>query len=100
VQVLVRPGKFFRVFFCVHLAVSVGYYFLSGQFDSGSGSAGVGGGGAGMAAFGGILGVLLLFSNGRPLEPTVLPLIFLLNSTLTAAVATGILVVVRRLRPA
>jgi hypothetical protein len=100
VQGLVRPGKLVGVFFVVHLAVAVGYYFLSSQFGSGSGSAGVGGGSAGMGAFGGILGVLLLFSKGRPLEPTVLPLIFLLNSALTAAVATGILVVVRRLRAA
>jgi hypothetical protein len=88
--------KFFVFFFCVHLVASVTYYFLSGQ--PGSESLGPGGGRVGVPMFG---GMMFLLSGGQPMAATpLLPLIFLLNSALTAGVATGIFLVVRRLRAA
>ncbi len=88
--------KFFGAFFCVHLVASVSYYFLAGQ--PGSGSFGATGGHAGIPMFGGIL---FLLSGGQPMAPVAaLPLLFLLNSAITAGVATGILLLVQRLRAA
>jgi hypothetical protein len=84
--------KFFGAFFCIHLIASVTYCFLAGQ----PGSMGTGGGRVGIPVFGGIM---FLLSGGQPMA-TVSPLLFILNSSLTAAVATGIFVVVRRLRAA
>ena len=87
-----RPRTFFGAFFCVHLVVSVAYHFLGGQ------SQGIRGGSFGLGIFGGMSFLL----SGR--QPTVaaplLPLLFLLNSALTAGVATGIFILVRRLRAA
>ena len=91
-------GKFFGVFFIVHLLLSAGYYFLAGRLDGAS--PGIGAGNVGLGMFG---AMYLLFgsSGGRAgIEPTVLPLLFLVNSSLTAGVATGVFLVVRRLRAA
>jgi len=89
-----RSWKFLGVFFVAHLVVSVTYYLLAGQ--PGSGSLGGGGGGAGIPAFG---GMLFLLSFGRPM-PEVSPPFFILNSLVTASVATGVFIMVRRLRAA
>jgi hypothetical protein len=91
-------GRFFAFFFIVHLVVSAGYYFLAGQF--GGGSQGIGAGNLGMGVYG-MMRLLFGLAGGQAsIEPTVLPLLFLVNSALTAGVATGILLVVRRLRAA
>ena len=88
--------KFFIAFFCVHLLACVMYYFLAGQ--PGSESMGIGGGRAGMSMFGGIL---FLLSGARPMAPVAaLPLLFILNSAITAGIATGIFLLVQRLRAA
>ena len=88
--------KFFIAFFCLHLIVSVTYYFLSGQ--PGSESLVPGGGPVGVPVFG---GMLFLLSGGRPMAAvTISPLFFLFNSAITAGVATGIFLLVRRLRAA
>ena len=90
-----RPGRFFWIVFGVHLVVSVAYYFLILGSDSG----GPGAGNVGMGVFGGLLALFRL--TGRHEVPEyALPLIFLLNSVVTAGIATGILQVVRRLRAA
>jgi hypothetical protein len=86
--------KFFVAFFVVHLVASVTYYFLSGQ--PGSESLGPGGGRVGVPMFG---GMLFLLSGGRPIE-AISPLFFIFNSAITAGIATGIFLVVRRLRSA
>jgi len=92
-----RASRFLGVFFVVHLLASVSYYFLlSGRV--GAGAQDVGSGRVGMGVFG---GMLFLLTNGQstPSTPT-LAFLILLNSALTAAVATGIFLVVRRLRAA
>jgi len=92
-----RPGKFFGVFFAVHVVASAAYYFLSGQLDSSFG--GPGGGHVGLGVFGGLL--FLFQMSGHPtISGSALSLIIFLNSALTAGVATGIFLVVRRLRAA
>ena len=91
---MTRSWKFFAVFFVAHLVVSVTYYFLVGQ--SGSGSLGAGGGRVGVPVFG---GMLFLLSLGQQM-PEVSPLFFVLNSAVTAGVATGVFAVIRRLRAA
>jgi hypothetical protein len=92
-----RPSRFFVAFFLVHLGASVVYYFLlSGQ--PGAGSQGIGGVRVGMGIFGGVL--FLLTQGQSPPSTPALALLILLNSSLTAAVATGIFVVVRRTRAA
>ena len=59
---------------------------------------GVGGGPAGMSMFGGIL---FLLSGAQPMAPTAaLPLLFILNSAITAGVATVIFLLIQRLRAA
>jgi hypothetical protein len=91
-----RSWKFFAVFFFAHLAVSVTHFFLSGQ--PGSESPGAGGGRVGIPMFG---VVQFLLTGGRPMATTVVsPLFFILNSAVTAGVATGIFLVIRRLRSA
>ncbi len=88
--------KFFIAFFCVHLIASVAYYFLSGQ--PGPESLGPGGGRVGVPMFG---GMLFLLSGGRAMAATTIsPLFFMFNSAITAGIATGIFLLVRRLRAA
>jgi len=89
-----RSWKFFLWFFLGHLLASVAYFFLSRELASGSSGAGAGSPGLGM--FG---GAMFLLSLGRG-RPEVSALLFVLNSAVTAAVATGIFNVIRRLRSA
>ena len=91
-------GRFFGFFFIVHLVVSATYYFMASQF--GGGSQGIGAGRVGMGVFGAMQLLFVLAGGQSSLEPTVLPLLFLVNSALTAGVATGIFLFVRRLRAA
>ena len=90
-------GKFFGLFFIVHLVVSTGYYFLA---SLGGGSGGIGGGNVGMGVFGAMYALYGVAGGKSNIAPTVLPLLFLINSALTFGVATGIFLVVRRLRAA
>ena len=91
-----RPSRFFAIFFVVHLVASFAYYFLlAGQLGSGSQG---GGGRVGIGIFGGML-FLLTFGQSTPSTPA-LALLILLNSALIAFIATGIFLVVRRLRAA
>ena len=92
-----RPSRFFGVFFVVHLLASVAYYLLISR-QGGAGSQGVGGGRVGMGIFGGML-FLLTYGQSTPSTPA-LALLILLNSAVTAAVATGIFLLVRRVRAA
>jgi len=87
-----RPRTFLVAFFCVHLVVSIAYYFLASQ------SQGVSGGRIGLGVFG---AMAFLLSGDQPAVATpLLPVLFLLNSAVTAGLATGIFVLVRRLRAA
>ena len=88
--------KFFIAFFSVHLMASVAYYFLSAQ--PGSETLVPGSGRVGTPVFGGML--FLLTGGRRMADTSVAPLLFILNSAVTAGFATGILQVVRRLRAA
>jgi hypothetical protein len=92
------PGRFFGIVFAIHLVVSVGYYFLADGFGAGSRS--IGAGNVGLALFGGMLLVFRLAGGETGSASEFLPLIFLINSAVTAGVATGILQLVRRVRAA
>ena len=54
----------------------------------------------GMGVFGAMYALYGVAGGKSNIAPTVLPLLFLANSALTAGVATGIFLVVRRLRAA
>jgi hypothetical protein len=91
-------GRFFGLFFIVHLVVSAGYYLLASQ--GGGGPQGIGAVRVGMGVFGAMQLLFVVAGRQSSIEPTLLPLLLVVNSALTAGVATGIFLVVRRLRAA